>query len=390
MKKKNKKFNTGTIVMLLFGALCGAAMGFISSMDFALSSQSTPDYINIIIFLLTYIGAVAVHELGHGIGFTLNGLKMRALFITMFLFIKENKKWKFKIRPNNVTTIGGIAIPDLDVVKDENEFNRLQKSYANAIISGPITSTILLIGGLAISTSFIFLSSDIYLQSIFFSFAKYLTIISLFLLGTCFFKSEIAIGDFPAYKLCKKDGFFVAIQLYQYALFSSDPNKIRSENKYLKEVILNGLSQKLQDKDTSIFTLNILDTLIIEYLSGVSKDLPKVVEDYIDFLIDNKEWMSRLKNYEVSQTLRFHIIRLLYINEKNREESTKLYEELKNDVNMKKTFIKYFIKQTDHLFGYADNSNYLKDKNNIVISSAHGLWKNFDGYFIDETKLNEL
>jgi len=390
MKKKDKNFNSSKAIVWPSSALFGAIVGFIFGMTSDLPPYYTamPRLVNIIIFVLTYFLAVGLHELGHAISFSKNGIKMRALFITMFLFIKEDKKWKLKIRPNKVTAIGGIAIPDIGVVKDEIEFKKLQNAYSKAILAGPISSIALFIVGILISILVISLSSNVYVISGFYSFAKYLSVISLFLLFSCIFKSEVAVGDFPAYTLAKKDSFFVAMQLYQYAIVSSDYKRVRSENKYLKEVLLNGLSEKLENKDTHIFTLNLIDTFIIEYLAGMSNELPTIVKDYIEFLLDNPEWMTNLKNYEVSNILRFHILRLIY--SEDIDKATKLYEDLKKHIKQNNPVMKYYIKQTDDLFGYADNSSYLNDKNNIKISSAHGIFKNFEGYFVDEMKINEM
>jgi len=390
MKKKDKNFNSSKAIVWPSSALFGAIVGFIFGMTSDLPPYYTamPRLVNIIIFVLTYFLAVGLHELGHAISFSKNGIKMRALFITMFLFIKEDKKWKLKIRPNKVTAIGGIAIPDIGVVKDEIEFKKLQNAYSKAILAGPISSIALFIVGILISILVISLSSNVYVISGFYSFAKYLSVISLFLLFSCIFKSEVAVGDFPAYTLAKKDSFFVAMQLYQYDIVSSDYKRVRSENKYLKEVLLNGLSEKLENKDTHIFTLNLIDTFIIEYLAGMSNELPTIVKDYIEFLLDNPEWMTNLKNYEVSNILRFHILRLIY--SEDIDKATKLYEDLKKHIKQNNPVMKYYIKQTDDLFGYADNSSYLNDKNNIKISSAHGIFKNFEGYFVDEMKINEM
>ena len=351
--------------------------------------KNIPFVINILIILITYIVLIAAHELGHFFIFKKNNIKMRALFITVFMFIKENGSWKFGFKPNKITAIGGIAIPDVDSVKDEDDFKKIQRSFARALIAGPVTSILFGLISVGIVLTFILIVKNSYLSSMLFTIAFSIVMITLFIIITSFFKNEIVIGDFPAYKMAKIDEFFVAIQYYHYAFFSTNFEKVREENKYLKFVLYKGLAKKLEEKNLHIYTLQIIDTLLVEYLAGVIKEIPEELDNYVDFLLNNDKAFNKVKDSEQVMILWFNIVRLLYINRCDKERAVELFENIKMMVDEENMVVKYKIKQTEHLLGIKDNSEYLKEKKNISISSADGLYKNFEGYYADEMKLNE-
>nr|WP_246596219.1 M50 family metallopeptidase [Bacillus alkalicola] len=332
--------------------------------------------------------ALTVHELGHAISFARNGLSVRAVAITFFFFIKRNGRWKIEFNPNNVTFMGGIAVPDLKSVKGEEELIKHQKGYARALIAGPLASLYLWVVGSGIAVLIITISSNVYLQSTMFTFGLSLLFITLFFLGSSFIKSESAIGDFPAYNLAKKNRFFTGMQLYQYAAFSTDYEKTRRSNTYLKRYLINELSQKLKEEDTHIYTLALLETFIMEFLVGKEKEIPKVVLDYVEFIIAGEKRYSKLGQTEMGLAIIFRIIQLLY-SIGDEEKAEKMYEELKVTHKQKTAMRNYFYKQIAHMFGIEDNTEFLNEKKNINISPAHGIWKVFEGYYEDEMLFNE-
>ncbi|MCT2536531.1 M50 family metallopeptidase [Aquibacillus koreensis] len=386
-RKRNKLRNF--ILTILIGGAIGFLIGILTAMiEVPPEYMILPWYSNVFIVLILYILAVGIHELGHAFSFSKNGIKMRAIFITVFLFIKENGRWKLKLRPNNVTLIGGIAIPDVEVVKNNEDIDRLQKTYAKAILAGPLAS-ISLWGVLTILSVLLMVLSPEVISSISFTVAAAITFITMFLLGSCFVKSEVAIGDFPAYELAKRNRFFVAMQLYQYSLFSTDYETVRAGNTFLRRMLIEGLETKLEEKDIHIYTLGLIDQLVTEYLSDTLKELPQVVWNYIDFLTEDQERLAKLQSTELSLGVYFHIIQLLYTRKETKEKAIHFYTTIKNELKPSTTMRIYLLKQTEHALGLHDNSAFLNDKNNICISPAHGIWKNFDGYFDDELKLNQ-
>jgi hypothetical protein len=379
-------------ISLLAGAFLGLsiAMLFFGGIVMPEQYSALPGWANLLIFLSVYFLAVAAHETGHFIGFVINGIEMRALFITSFLFIKDSGRWKLKFRPNNITLLGGIAIPDLKTVKDREDFERQRKAYAQAILAGPIASVLLCLMILLLSVPLILLLHDRYVLSAFFIASLSITVITIFLLVTCIVKTETVIGDFPAYRLCRDNPSFVAMQLYQYAIFSSDPDRVRRENIYLKDLILDDLKRKHQKRDFSIFTLNAVDIFLAEYLVGITGELPDVTEEFIRSLLLSPVVRGKISASEVGTILWFHIVRLLNQREETRESALEEYQFLAENINLKNPVNQYLKKQAEHFLGLADHSAFLRDKRNIRVSSVHGIWKNFEGYYVDELRLNKM
>lgn len=386
--KKEKKFGTNTIILVLIGAIFGAFIGLIAigAIGFPSRFRGLPIYFNLLIAFATYFLAVSIHEIGHFLTFTFFGVRMRALFLTIFIFLKENGKWRFKFNPNKITAIGGIAVPEIEPVKDEKDFKWLQNIYGKAIIAGPLFTIFYWLITFLVVLPYILNNSNI-LSSILFTHIASLTVITFFLIAVSFIKSEIAVGDFPAYKLTKTDPFFIGMQLYQNYVFSSEPREFRRESSFLKNYLLDELNNKLKDRDTHIFTLSIIDNFLVEYLSGAVDELPLIVKSYIDFLQDNPYILNN-KNSEITLLLRFHIVRYLALDESQRGKALNLFNQLKGEKTPFVSVKSYLVKQTENYFGIADHTKFLEDKSNIEISSAHGVLKNFEGYYLDEIALN--
>lgn len=382
-----------TGIQFLAGGIIGILIGMVFILkDFSLPAEYAvlPFYINILIAVITYIVLIAVHELSHFFVFVRNNIKMRALFLMVFMIIKENGSWNFRFKPNKVTAIGGIAIPDVDVVKNEESFKKIQIAFSKVLIAGPTASMLFALISTAIIVPGMLIIENIYLKSILFTMVSSIVVFTFFIIITSFFKNEMVIGDFPAYKMASTDDFFVAMQFYQYAVFSSEFERVRSENNFIKSVICDGLSRKLAEKNFHVYTLQIIDSLLVEYLAGVSKTLPEIINDYVDFLIDNDKAFDMIKNSEQAMVLWFHIVRLLYLDRRKKDKAVEVFEDMKRMLKKKTPVTKYMIKQAEHLLGIKDNSEYLMNKNNINISSADGLFKNFKGYYADEMRLNSI
>ncbi|WP_017472540.1 site-2 protease family protein [Amphibacillus jilinensis] len=379
------------IILFFFSAGIGFLLGYLgNTVDIPPVLTILPWYVQVIIFVLTYIIAVGVHELGHAFSFSKNGVNIRAIFITFFFFVKEDQRWKLKLRPNVATIIGGIVIPDIEAVKTDSTFSKLQQALAKAILTGPIFTLLWWLFLSCAGGVFMLISSNPLIISFWLTIVISLTFITAFLLITCLFKNEIAIGDFPAYKLAKHDRFFTAIQLYQYALFSSDYQRARSENQFLRNILIADLQEKLAQKDSHLYTLSIVDIFITEYLAGTIDQLPQVAWEYVEFLTEDSERIANLKSNEALLGVYIHIVRLLYAsNDSNKEKALSLYQTFKDEIKPSTPMRKYLLQQTDHAFGFADNRAFLNNKDNICISPAHGIFKNFPGYYADEIKLNQ-
>lgn len=383
--KDKKKISKSTIICGLIGGIAGFLIASSSDLIQVIEGFiKLPSYINVVIFILTFILAVTLHEFGHAFSFIRNGIKMRAIIFTIFILIKEDGKWKFRIIGNK--SLGGIAIPEIEGIKDEEDFILKQKGFANALIAGPKTSFIACVVLTAVGLLIIKLTTNIYIRSGLLLFIISLGVITFTILATSFMKNDMVVGDFPAYKMAKKDTYFTAIQLYNYGYFSSQPENSRNENIYLRELILKELTEKYKKQDTHWYTISMIDTIIVEYLAGFLEELPVVAKDYINFILETPELLSEIRTTGTKEILYFHLIILLHKNEETRQQSFKLYEELTDTIKPDTPKRKYLFRQIEHILGIADNKDYLMDKKNIVTSDMHFIYKNFHGFYMDEIK----
>ncbi len=389
MKKKKYKTLKEGVIGGIIGFILGFSILFIRDrIQIPEGFVNLPLYISGIIFVFTFVLAVTLHEFGHALSFISNGIKIRAVFFTIFALIKEDNKWNFKV--TSMKTVGGIAIPDIISIKNKEDFQLKQKAFAQGIIMGPISSLIAWIVLTFVSLVIIKFTSNIYIRSVLLSFILSLSCITIFILGTSFIKKDLVIGDFPAYKIVKNDSFFSGIQFYGYGYLSSQPEKARDENTYLREYIIKELEEKYRKKDSDLFTLSIIDTIIVEYFAGFLENLPTVVESYVNFISTSPEVLSKIRSSVMLETLYFHIIMLLHRDESTREKSFELYKNLKDAIEPNTPKRKYLFKQVEQVLGIRDNKEYLMDRQNIITSDAHQIYKYFYGYYMDEIKINEM
>lgn len=387
IKKKKVKRSKGLIIVGVVGGILGFFIAMVSDSFQLQGFMMLPFYINALIIIFTFFISVTLHEFGHVLSFVRNKIKIRAVFFTIFALIKEDNRWKFKI--TSMKNIGGIAIPDIISIKDDKEFQIKQKAFAKAVIMGPITSVIAWIILTIVSVIIINITSNPYLRSVLLTFILSMVVMTVFIIGTSFIKRDMMIGDFPAYKIIKEDRFFNALQFYNYGYLSSQPEKARNENTYLRQCIIKELEEKYENKDSHWYTLSILDTIIVEYLAGFLDKLPTVVDNYVQYIIGSPGILSKIKSSIMVEILYFHLVILLHRDEATREKSFKLYENLKHSIEPNTAKRKYLFKQVEQVLGIEDNKAYLMNKQNIVTSDVHQIYKYFYGTYMDEIKINK-
>lgn len=384
--KKKRKISKLTLISIAIGGVLGALIAIFGDRINIIGFVSPPIYIVILIAILTFVLSVTLHEFGHAISFIKNGIKMRGIIFVNFLLIKEEGRWKFKVIRNK--SLGGITVPEIMHIKDEKEFLEVQKGFANALIAGPIATIISWIILTGVGLVIINTSTNVNVSSAIWVFIIALTIITFFIIISSFFKNDMIIGDFPAYKTAKKDKYFVAMQLYSYGYFSSNAEKAREENVYLREFIIEKLKVKYKEKNFHWYTLSMIDTILLEYLSGFLEELPIIVEDYINLILKNHNILSDIKRTQEKEIMYFHIIIYLYKDESTRASSFVLYEDIKNITKPNTPKRKYLFKQVEHILGISNNEKFLRDNKNIINSDMHFIFKYFPGFFIDEIKIN--
>lgn len=340
---------------------------------------------NIFILITTYILSVIVHELAHYFVFVIENIKIRAVILLGCIFIKKNNKWIFKFKISLIRILGGIVIPDYDVVEDKGEFYKLKNKMAKAIVIAPIVSGLL--GCLSLSFGILvlkFVPSN--MKATLFMFIVGMVVFSMIITISCFFQNEYMLGDFVAYKIIKNNQLFSAIQLYEYAIFSQDQYRVRKNNVFLRNLIVKELEIKLNEESKELFVIGIVDEIIQEYLIGIIEELPEVIKNYSLFIIENKESIintsSNTKNLGV-------IIRIVYLLNKldEKHKAIELYNFIDNNFTGYKEY-KYYKKQLEHVLGICNNKDYLTNRHNIKTDALSVLWEIFDVYYEDEMRIS--
>lgn len=383
MKNKSLKKIFKTIGSMLFGAIGG--LGIIMFIDNIAQDMDIAIFPMLAIMILTFYISITLHELGHFFTFILNGIQMRMLSISIFSFIFDGEKWKLRLNRNNIG-VGGIAVPNLTVISNEEEFKKTQRGYANAIIAAPmVTLTLAIIGALLLLIGFLkhgIINSYILI----FGGTLLLANISLFL--GCFIKSDAVYGDFRAYSSYKNDDFFAALMMYQYAMFSIDYENTRLNNSYLKEILLKGFEERAKDKRTDLFTVSCANTFIDEYLIGIMDELSKSTIDYINYYYENKNQIIEKQETEQHRLLLLHIA-YYFEKEKEHEKAVDIYDSFIKTLSKSPVF-DYWKIQGEQIIFKKDHSKYLLDKKNIKPSSIYSVFKQLDGLYHDELILNQI
>lgn len=383
MKNKSIKNILKTIGSILFGAIGG--FGIIMFIDNIAQDMDVSIFPMLAIMILTFYISITLHELGHFFAFILNGIQIRMLTISIFSFIFDGEKWRLRLNRNNIG-VGGIAVPNLTVISNEEEFKKAQKGYANAIIAAPMVTLLLaIIGALLLLINFLkYRIINPYLLI----FGGTLLLINMFLFFTCFAKSEAVYGDFSAYSLYKNDDFFAALMMYQYAMFSIDYENTRINNSYLKEILLRGFEERVKDRKTDLFTVSCATTFIDEYLIGIMDELPKSIVYYIDYYYENKNQIIEKQETEQHRLLLLHIA-YYFEKEGEHEKAVDIYDSFIKTLSKSPVF-DYWKIQGEQIIFKKDNSKYLLDKKNIKPSSIYSVFKQLDGLYHDELILNQM
>lgn len=383
MKNKSLKKIFKTIGSMLFGAIGG--FGIIMFINNISKNMDVSIFPMLAIMILTFYISITLHELGHFFAFILNGIQIRMLTISIFSFIFDGEKWRLRLNRNNIG-VGGIAVPNLTVISNEEEFKKAQKGYANAIIAAPMVTLLLaIIGALLLLINFLkYRIINPYLLI----FGGTLLLINMFLFFTCFAKSDAVYGDFSAYSLYKNNDFFAALMMYQYAMFSIDYENTRINNSYLKKILLRGFEERVKDRKTDLFTVSCATTFIDEYLIGIMDELPKSIVYYIDYYYENKNQIIEKQETEQHRLLLLHIA-YYFEKEGEHEKAVDIYDSFIKTLSKSPVF-DYWKIQGEQIIFKKDNSKYLLDKKNIKPSSIYSVFKQLDGLYHDELILNQM
>lgn len=385
-KQKKKKIKLVDALPILIGAIIGFTLGidgvklfpkeFIKSLNLVLV---------LIIFIAIYYSSILFHELGHFYAFKVNGVQIRMIKVSIIGIIFNKDKRRLKLSPSALG-IGGIVVPHIGIISDEDKFKEMQKSYAKAIIVAPIvTLSLVILGGVMIViSSVIGIMNSPYLMIT----GIFLCLLNILLCIGCFIKTENVYGDFRAYFCFKKDDFFAALMMYQYILFAEDFARERSSNTYLRQVLLEGFKDRAAEKKVDLLTISCSATFLIEYLVGEMEELPESITNYINYCYLNQTLLTNQKALEIHKSF---LVYMAYYFEKLGEHSKaqQIYEDFIEKLP-KNPIFNYWKMQAEQIILKKDHKQSLLDIKNIKPNSLYKIFGVFDGFYWDELILNRF
>lgn len=350
----------------LIFVLCFFIIGFVYALfvnlgvihTFFTSLSLVPWYIYILGVIFTFYLTLTVHELGHLLAFVFQGVKIRALYLTIFVFVNDKKSVRFKIKPKLWVLLGGLVIPNLHPIENQEDYEKTVKIFRNALIAAPITTiTYLSLSIFTFILGMLFLKPSLWLGILILS-AIYTSLLSALYIYTFGLSTENIYGDFVAYKKMEKDPIFTFAQISQYTSFSTFESKDEEAFIYQKATDILKVAPNLND----FFIQNIM----LHYFEGILK------HDYpLDEVIE-----SKLRNINMNQFIR-HEQGLLAYHEmirhdyklKDVESAYRKYEQVKLIKRKKidEKLINYLNHRTAHQIHLEDHQAFLENESNFYI-----------------------
>ncbi len=235
---KMKKLKTITYAFLI---IIGLMIGISVAAIIHNHDVYSPWWGHIIVVLATLFLGLLIHELTHAFVFSVQGVKIKAVYLFMFMFIRKGRIFTIKINPKLLMLGGGLVIPSLPPVTSEEDLDKLQKKFAISLIAAPITSIVFgflwFIGFILI----LFLSHNWILISLSITSTFVMLIFSLLTIIASKASSDLAMGDFPAYQEVLKNRYFLISIIDNYLHFN-ESSYYKSQpfiNEKINEYLLN-------------------------------------------------------------------------------------------------------------------------------------------------------
>ena len=216
----------------------------------------------IIILVVSFYLTLAIHELAHFISFKVSGVALKAIYLTIFIFHKTDKGWRFTIDLNLWVLFGGLVVPDLDLIDNDDMYDHTIDAFRKSLITAPITTIVF---ALLQFFSFFFVlmySSHPLFIAIYATSTLIIGFLSFIYIKSFGVSTQNIFGDFVAYKKINNDLSFQLAQIIQYQRFSLEEPL---SNTYLFHRVVLAISKQKSFKQN---LFNVM--LLIYYLEGVN------------------------------------------------------------------------------------------------------------------------
>ncbi|MDX9691007.1 MAG: hypothetical protein RBT45_01035 [Acholeplasmataceae bacterium] len=362
-KKKNKKW-----LHLAYFFLFAFFLGFIYTLlvyvgiwhKITLGFKAIPFWAYPLWLIFSFYFTLTCHELGHFFSFIFQKVSIRALYITIFIFYKSEKGFRISINPKLWVLFGGLVVPELGVIDNEETYQKKVKAFTNALITAPIVTIVLLISSWILTILLMIYSNHSNLIGLVTLNTIFITLLSLLYIYTFRLSNPIFYGDIVAHKKMKTDQIFQMVQISQYTMFSL------VESDSTEAFLFDKTRYFLKQTAFNYSLMHIM--LLTQYIEGI---LYKKYE--IDLEID-----SKIRNLNINQFLRneqgFMLANDLayyyYVN----QDVDKAYQVIKQIYSkeytkLNKKLFTYIKKKSYHLLHLEDNHDFLSNKENIYLGA---------------------
>lgn len=306
---------------------------------------SMPFYYHLPIFFAAYFLVVMAHELTHAIAFLIEGIRPKMILILIFLFHKDTR-WHLTIDPKLIILGGGMVMPDFYKIHDEKDIRYYQKATSFSLMAAP-TFTI-------VSASIMLLLDLVffYHSPLFTVFTFYVVLFSAFFTYTSMLSAQGIFGDFVAHKRINSDAVFGLSVISQF---------VDDMTPYLYHEMRDRLAEQ-RPSDFSIHLLNFYSTLLEK---GIHEDT-----DIDTFLLEKTKVLAKspiiarriARQHQQILVLQQAILYLYRAQEDDlMDQLLQIFSEELGHIKSKQPVKTYYMKQTNHLIGRIDASDYLSE-----------------------------
>jgi len=323
-----------------------------------------------LIIIVAFYVTLIIHEMTHFLSFYFNGTKLRAVYLTIFIFYKTKNGWKFSIEPKLWVLVGGFVVPDLDEIKNDKDYEHTIESFKKSLMAAPL-ATIFYLAFTIISMIIVLL----YMPTPLFNALYFIYTIIVFILSMLYIKSfsistSQIFGDFVAHKKIQKNKWFQLAQFIQYQSFSLEHGNY---NSYLFQKSVELLSKT--NYLSQLFQYMVLNY----YLEGVNY-YQQTHDPLLDKLFSQLKFSS-FKKDEIGLICAYEFAIFLY-DQKEVDRSYQLYLKI-NEKNYKKIddkLLKYLKVRYEHITHLNDYDAFLADLDNIYTDHTWIFHKIIDPY----------
>ncbi len=360
-------------------SLCIFCIFYLSDIIYKNKSLLIIDYI--LLFLVVFYISITIHEFAHSLVYIFHHMKIRAIYIFPFCFIKDKNAWRTVFNLNNIGLMGASVVEQFEI-SNEADFKRMVRVFAKSMLFATVSGIVMTVFGLGL----IILGYIVGDSSNLITVGCMFLLVNFILVINSFNRTGNTGGDYFAYKYIFNNYEVAAQFIFNYMKLSSNYDKLRKNSNYLRKMLTEIFERRVKENIIDVDAISIATGFISDFL--VAKIvLPDSIERYVEKFNKNANEFNKIKNLEICKKF---ITKTAYYYEfiGKHEVAKKIY----NDFILQfpnENVSNYFKLQAEHIIQHKDNSAFLNEMKNIKPDLYYSFYRLFDGYIHDEVFLNE-